>query len=83
MIAFIILKLTNLIGLSWWWIFASPVVSAFPMGLTIAFILFQHFGLFTTDVSWWWIILPITIDLGELGGEKKCFTVKSEKRNDE
>ena len=69
MVLFIILKLTKVIGLSWWWIFAAIAASIVPMGLTISFILLKTLGGFTTDVSWWWIILPIVIDLGELKGE--------------
>ncbi len=69
MILFIILKLTKVIGLSWWWIFAALAASLIPMGLTISFILLKTLGGFTADVSWWWIILAIVLDLGELGAE--------------
>ena len=74
MILFIILKLTKVIGISWWWIVAAIFATAFPLGLTISFILLKTLGGFTTDVSWWWIILPIVIDLGELKGEHKLIS---------
>lgn len=74
MIAFIILKLTHVIGISWWWILASPLISFVPMGLTISFILLKLLGGFSVDVSWWWILLAIAIDFAEFYCEKESIS---------
>ncbi len=66
MIIFAILKLTHVINLSWWWIFAALGASFIPMGMTISFVLLKLLGIFCVEVSWAWIALPIFLDVAEL-----------------
>ncbi len=69
MVAFIVLKILNIISLSWWWILATPFVSLLPLGNTIVFILLKVFGGFSGDISWWWILVAIALDFIDSGIE--------------
>ena len=65
-IAFVILKLTGVLGIGWGWIALTIPASIAPMGATVCFILLKCLGGFTVNVSWWWIIAFIAYDLIEL-----------------
>ncbi|WP_405346455.1 hypothetical protein [Ruminococcus sp.] len=65
MLLFILLKLTKMLTISWWWIPVALIASIVPMGLTICFVLLKLLGGFATDVSWWWIVGTIVLDLIE------------------
>lgn len=66
MIVFVILKLTGVLGLSWWWILLGPVAALLPFGLVGAFIALKLTGSFAIEVSWWWIIIPVILDISKI-----------------
>ena len=74
MLLFVILKLTHMTNLGWWWILGGIFGTVAPMGLIFCVGLMRIFGFLSADMPWWSYVLIVIVDLIEFHLLRKAVT---------